>query len=155
MVERIGLLRKHLRSGTEIARYMLLGVVSRRQRSQRPVTKSSRLPRRPARIRKIKPLFCPAPIPLRPWRQLGCGVPHACNRMLGAKAPGRSGRLRGSGEPTVVSADIRSRRRPIMPFEALYSIGTDSIPGDKQVHVAVPAQLRQRKANRASFRVAD
>jgi hypothetical protein len=42
------------------------------------------------RIGVAKPLFCPAPPPLRLWRQFGCCVARARDGMLGAKAPGRN-----------------------------------------------------------------
>jgi hypothetical protein len=38
--------------------------------------------------KKSKRTFCPAPPPLSRYRQLSCRIPHARDKMLGAKAPG-------------------------------------------------------------------
>jgi hypothetical protein len=41
-----------------------------------------------SRIRIPTPFFCPALLPLSPWRQLGSRVPRSRDTMPGAKAPG-------------------------------------------------------------------
>ena len=55
------------------------------------------------RISIPKPLFCPAPPPLRPWRQPGGCGPRARNEMLGAKAPRTLSRIAGRSRLTVTT----------------------------------------------------